>query len=66
MQGSTSEMTVENVILRHSKRGMHILEGYLEKNYCEQAAEEILKLEKGAVSGKGAEPAGLPCRYRDR
>ena len=50
MQGSTSEMTVENVILRHSKRGMHILEGYLEKNYCEQAAEEILKLEKGTVS----------------
>lgn len=49
MQGSTSEMTVENVILRHSKRGMHILEGYLEKNYCEQAAEEILKLEKGTV-----------------
>ena len=40
---------VEEVILRHSKRGMNILKEYMPQEFCKEAAEEILKLDKGNI-----------------
>lgn len=40
---------IEESILKHSKRGMDILKQYLKPNYCEIAAEKLLRLERGVV-----------------
>lgn len=40
---------IDEIILRHSQRGMHILREHQEKNLCEKAAGEILSWEKGTV-----------------
>lgn len=34
--------TIEDIILKYSRRGMHKLRRYLPENYCEEAAKEIL------------------------
>lgn len=41
--------TIEDVILRHSDRGMNILRKYLDSDYCVKVAEKILSWEKGCV-----------------
>ena len=41
--------TIEDVILKHSGRGMHVLREYLEPDYCHSAAREILSWERGNV-----------------
>ena len=41
--------TIEDVILRHSKRGMLTLREYLPEDYCRRIAAELLKLERGTV-----------------
>lgn len=41
--------SIEEVILRHSDRGMNILRKYLDSDYCVKAAEKILSWEKGCV-----------------
>lgn len=41
--------SIEDVILRHSDRGMNILRKYLDSDYCVKAAEKILSWEKGCV-----------------
>lgn len=33
------EETVEDVVLRHSNRGMNILREYMEEDYCKKAVE---------------------------
>ncbi|HIY18326.1 MAG TPA: DUF4392 domain-containing protein [Candidatus Blautia avistercoris] len=43
------EETVEDVVLRHSNRGMNILREYMEEDYCKKAVERLLSLEKGNV-----------------
>lgn len=48
MNGKTGEK-IEEIILRHSGRGMHILKNYLCGNYCERAAEKLLSLPTGPV-----------------
>lgn len=40
---------IEDVILRHSQRGMDILRGYVPENFCEQAAAALLEVPKGTV-----------------
>lgn len=40
---------IEDIILRHSGRGMDILRKYLPENYCEEAAHALLSLPKGIV-----------------
>lgn len=40
---------VEDVILRHSQRGMTTLKAYLDEDYCAQAADALLALPKGTV-----------------
>lgn len=41
--------TTEDIVLRHSGRGMNLLREYLPKDYCTQAAREILSWKKGTV-----------------
>ena len=41
--------TIEDVVLRHSKRGMTVLRSYMSRDYCRQAARRILELEKGTI-----------------
>lgn len=41
--------TIEDVVLRHSKRGMTVLRRYMDRDYCRQAAKRILDLEKGTI-----------------
>lgn len=41
--------TVEDIVLRHSKRGMTILRKYMGDFYCKRAAEKILELPKGNI-----------------
>lgn len=41
--------TIEDVVLRHSKRGMTVLRHYMDRDYCKQAARRILDLEKGTI-----------------
>lgn len=41
--------TTEDIILRHSGRGMNLLKAYLPEDYCTRAAKEILSWEKGVV-----------------
>lgn len=40
---------IEEIILRHSARGMNILKNHLCGNYCEQAARKLLSLPPGTV-----------------
>lgn len=40
---------IEDIILRHSQRGMLKLKEHLSETYCEKAAREILSWEKGVV-----------------
>lgn len=40
---------IEDIILRHSQRGMLKLKQHLSETYCEKAAREILSWEKGVV-----------------
>ena len=40
---------IEDIILRHSQRGMQKLRPHLPKDYCRQAAEEIASWERGVV-----------------
>lgn len=41
--------TIEDVVLRHSKRGMTVLRHYMDRDYCRQAAKQILDLERGTI-----------------
>ena len=41
--------SVEDIVLRHSKRGMLKLREYMPKDFCHQAAEKILSWKKGNV-----------------
>lgn len=41
--------TLEEIVLRHSHRGMTILKEYMNRNYCEQAAKRLLSLRRGTV-----------------
>lgn len=41
--------TIEDVVLRHSKRGMNVLRSYMDRAYCRQAAEKMLSLKKGTI-----------------
>ena len=45
----TTMKTIEDVILKHSTRGMDKLQNIHPKNFCKIAVEEFLKLEKGTV-----------------
>lgn len=45
----TEASVLDEIILRHSQRGMHILREHQEKGLCEEAAQEILSWEKGTV-----------------
>lgn len=40
---------IEDIVLRHSKRGMNVLREYMQQDYCKEAAEDILSWEKGNV-----------------
>ena len=40
---------VEDIILRHSQRGMLKLKEYMSESYCREAAEMILGWEKGVI-----------------
>lgn len=40
---------IEDIILRHSKRGMDILRGHMPEHFCEDAARALLKLPKGII-----------------
>ena len=41
--------TIEDVVLRHSKRGMTVLRGYMDSDFCKRAAQQILDLERGTI-----------------
>ncbi|BDF03029.1 DUF4392 domain-containing protein [[Clostridium] hylemonae] len=41
--------TVEDVVLRYSCRGMHILRTYMDAKFCRKAALKLLSLEKGTI-----------------
>lgn len=41
--------TVEDVIMRYSRRGMHVLRQYMEDCYCRKAAEKVLSLDRGKI-----------------
>lgn len=41
--------TIEDVVLRHSKRGMTVLRKYMDRDYCKKAAQQILALERGTI-----------------
>ena len=41
--------TIEDVVLRHSKRGMTVLRGYMDSDFCKRAAQQILNLERGTI-----------------
>lgn len=40
---------IEDIILRHSKRGMDILRNHMPERFCEEAVRALLKLPRGAV-----------------
>ena len=40
---------IEDIILRHSKRGMNILREHMPERFCEDAAQALLALPKGNV-----------------
>ena len=40
---------IDEIVLRHTQRGMHILREHQKSGLCESAAREILSWEKGTV-----------------
>ena len=46
---STVTESIEDIVLRHSGRGMNILQNYLDAHYCRHAAQQILSLPKGNI-----------------
>lgn len=40
---------IEGILLRHSARGMNILQQYLAPDYCRRVADHILKLKRGNI-----------------
>mgnify|MGYP000805052960 FL=1 len=36
--------SIEDIVLRHSGRGMNILQNHLDSHYCRHAAQQILSL----------------------
>lgn len=40
---------IEDIILRHSQRGMQVLRKFMPQDYCRTAAEKLLKLPRGKV-----------------
>lgn len=48
-QVQTKKESVEDIVLRHSKRGMNILRDYMEEAFCRKAVEKILALPKGNI-----------------
>ena len=52
---------IEEIILRHSERGMLKLKDYLQADYCRCAAEEIMSWKRGVVfMTTGFYVAGFP------
>ncbi len=45
----SDHVSVEDIVLRYSGRGMNILQQYLQDHYCRHAAERILALERGNI-----------------
>lgn len=43
------EIYIEDIILKHSKRGMDILREYIEADFCKRAADEILSWKRNNV-----------------
>lgn len=41
--------TIEDVVLRYSKRGMNILKNHMKEDYCREAAGQILELELSLI-----------------
>lgn len=41
--------TIEDVVLRHSRRGMTVLRGHMEADYCQKAARQLLALPRGTI-----------------
>ncbi len=41
--------TIEDIVLRHSKRGMTVLREYMDSDFCKKAAQQILELERGTL-----------------
>ena len=46
---ATKKESIEDIVLRHSGRGMDILRGYKRDRYAEAAARTVLDWEKGTV-----------------
>lgn len=42
-------MTIEEIILKRSNRGMDILKNYLPRDFCTRAAKKLLSLKRGVV-----------------
>lgn len=40
---------MEDIVLRHSQRGMTVLKKYMKQNYCKRAAGKLLSLRRGTV-----------------
>lgn len=45
----STQHVIEDILLRHSARGMNILQQYLAPDYCRRVAAHILKLERGSI-----------------
>jgi len=45
----SAKESIEDIVLRHSGRGMNILQHYLDAHYCRNAAQQILSLPKGTI-----------------
>ena len=41
--------TIEDVVLRHSRRGMTVLRGHMEADYCQKAARQLLALPRRTI-----------------
>lgn len=41
--------SIEDIVLRHSGRGMNILQNHLDSHYCRHAAQQILSLPRGII-----------------
>lgn len=49
MGARTCMETIEDIVLRYSKRGMDVLRKHMEEDFCRQAAERLMKLPKGTI-----------------
>lgn len=61
---------IEDIILRHNKRGMHLLKGAMQEDFCLRAAQRLLSCPPGNVflftgfyCGGAAETDGPPGTY---